>query len=1342
LQLLNKNLFKFKTIKMIKRLLLLTAIFGFAVSCNDYEDDFANLNDQLNGVDAKLDNIQSTVDGIADIQLELLNINDALAAIATSIGELPTVDDINNLSLLITETSNSLSDKITDLDGDLQAVATSIVAQLDAMEDMIENGFSAVNTSFDLLNTNIEIIDGKIEILQTSVDENGTKIDANGNAIIDLAGAVAVVDGKIVAVDGKLDDVLSNLTGQLADMLNNITAQFATVNTNAESNAQDALLWYQNTLNELGDVEVDILAAVNNGNQAIINQLASMLTSINSNFSAQASQLTDMELEILLQVGNAQTAIGTNLTQINTLTGIVNQLSADVTNNDTEVDNQLAAIKALIDNLQLDVTTLLDNITTVYNGDLSITNDAELTYALTLKEKVAVINGYVNIDSEFATGAQVDSLQSVMNKFNTVTGKVDIDNAILGLTADNLRSIGGNYSVSSNPVSTPDLEIVANNVTLHYNNGTDYVTYFTNIGGVLEIRDNGASVVDFSNLDSVGSFNIISPNPAPFIVTNTLTNPTFVNLGNISNADISTFSIYISYSASQTADVKLISDTNLNVNSGPVPVYNFAGFEVEGSEVYVSVDNITGNLSVTAQEFLSFNANNIGAAGADVTVDITSNGQSIYVGDVFASTFGLNDTGSGNLYNTFFSYNTMTATTFNYNSSTQNPAAPNGANKFNGNDWTVGTTSLISVRNIRFTNFECNSNLDGTAVFDGVVDGNFSVTTSGQGAGVIMDIGKMVGDLTIDSAQNVTVKSYVANAADVNITGEIDIESGKHANGGGNNILGVYVTDCNAAAANTGTIVGDVSFINSSTTAGDVSMYFKEVDGNVTAGSTKSIVFGSAAGPEITGDFTITSSGSAPAVPTVSAANGVRFNANTDVGGTISVDIDGLFDGANFNATSTRTGDMSIDAGLGITLPTFTSLGASLDAAAAATTYTTTLTSDGDIVASAVTAIAHDATITTTAGDINLSSLTSAVGVIDVQSSTGNVDTRLLSTHDGSSLTVGGTLIMVESLVSSTGDLTLNGDLVQADLTADEASPLLATWNTLTVGSDTLVELPAHVDSTAGAMTLTLAQAVSTNSITIAEVSAPAMTSLELTAQSTSFALVAGDFDNAAVNYTINITGDASLDAMSFVGVSNLTGLTTAGNVDTFVVAENANLATISAGHVNVTGPAANPLGTKLHLIDNTSLTAYTSNTSKMHEIIITGNTALANLDLTSYLSTTIDLDSDGIGDATNEDTAFDGNTVNFTFNVFNNGLTGSFTPKDNSGTPNTSLLSDDLVDSGVKNIALHLLNFTQGTVDVLADFDGLISDPNAVDTYNADTDFTDGINSIPEFTLLANETP
>ena len=144
---------------MIKRLLLLTAILGFAVSCNDYEDDFANLNDQFNGVNAKLDNIQSAVDGIAGVQLELLNINSALAAISSSIADLPTVEDIAGLTALINSTSSSLAAQMSDLDSDLQAVAASIIAELDAMEDIIENGFLAVNTSLTALGANIQIID-------------------------------------------------------------------------------------------------------------------------------------------------------------------------------------------------------------------------------------------------------------------------------------------------------------------------------------------------------------------------------------------------------------------------------------------------------------------------------------------------------------------------------------------------------------------------------------------------------------------------------------------------------------------------------------------------------------------------------------------------------------------------------------------------------------------------------------------------------------------------------------------------------------------------------------------------------------------------------------------------------------------------------------------------------------------------------------------------------------------------------------------------------------------------------------------------------------------------------
>ena len=68
-------LFKFKQSYKMKKLLLLTLVFGAVISCNDYEDDFNNLNDKLNGISTQLDGIETAVQGIASIQLELLNIN-------------------------------------------------------------------------------------------------------------------------------------------------------------------------------------------------------------------------------------------------------------------------------------------------------------------------------------------------------------------------------------------------------------------------------------------------------------------------------------------------------------------------------------------------------------------------------------------------------------------------------------------------------------------------------------------------------------------------------------------------------------------------------------------------------------------------------------------------------------------------------------------------------------------------------------------------------------------------------------------------------------------------------------------------------------------------------------------------------------------------------------------------------------------------------------------------------------------------------------------------------------------------------------------------------------------
>jgi hypothetical protein len=1363
---------------MIKRLLLLTAIFGFAVSCNDYEDDFANLNDQLNGVNAKLDNIQSTVDGIADIQLELLNINSALAAISTAIGDLPTVEDIANLSALVSSTSASLAAQMSDLDADLQAIAANIITQLDAMEVMIENGFSSVNVSLAALNTNIQIIDGEIEVLQTSVDANGTKIDANGNAIMDLAGAVAVVDGKIVAVDGKLDTVLSDLTGQLATMLADITAQFTAVNDGIDANQAEALIWYLNVMTGIGRVETE-LDNVDADNLAIMNQLQAMLIVINDGFVNQSAELTAAQTAIILEITNAQTAIATNLTQINALTALVNTLSQTVTDNDTSVDAQLAAINALIANLQADVTTLLDHITTVYNGNLTITNDAELAYAVELRDKVMVINGKVEINTTFATTAEkVTSIIGVMDKFNTVTGDIEIVSTS-DLTANSLVSVGGDYSVNGNPVLTPSFVNAANNVTLYYDASEDYVTSFQHIGGTLTIQENSAATVDFSNVVSVGAFSIVSAADVT-VETNTLNDPTTVDLGAISESDLagtpSTNTFTVDFNAAKTVDVSLKTDTNLTVTGAQ----DLVGIVADGNVVAITAGAITGNVDVDAAGNAALTATSISnGTGGSITFD--SDGQTIDVPTVVTGQFNIEDNGGNNTANfTDIKYTSVTASSFslldngtgnlNVNILTANLDATGAA-------WNVDSSTITSNKKVSWLNaipqlnaggtvevgmlhvdgvngattadkFPAGESANSTTIENGLdIDGDLTVNINGSLNGFDLYLGQINGELTVNAKNNTVIQFIMDDPYTVDVKEYLNGGNAAVTTTGAGNVTflaryidpagAVFTTDGNARSSYT-TVTNDTIDL---TAVGNITIKAGSTNGlDVNVGGTASI--GQASSTFGIWQFTAVGAGSVDFVGTV-IRGAVYSLFDINVGG------DALINNYDFNGYPNMKG-VSVIAGGEIQAQGFTQLyGAEQGTTPEAQSYTFQ-SGTGNIDLSNLVGIGFDepslagnanttlprasnVSITSTSGNINLSSLTAikttADGTTTIDAGTGNVDTHELSTHDGSSLTVAGTLIMVEDLVSSTGDLTLNGDLVLEDgVTTAGASPLLATWDTLTVGSDILVELPAHVDATAGAMTLTLAQTVSTNSITIAEVSAPAMTSLTLTDQSTAFDLVANDFGNSAVAaYTIDITGNAALDAMSFTNVDNVSGLTTAGNVDTFVVNGMDGLTSITAGHTNGT----NPVGTKLHIIDNTQLTSYTSATSKMHEIIITGNTAMTALDLSSYL--------DGAA-ATSAATASDLATVDFVLNVVGNGITGTFTPKDNSGTPDTALDSAELGE--VKTIATHLLGFTQAnSVTAVADFlvgaAALSANADAADIYNADTDFTDGINTLAEFALL-----
>jgi hypothetical protein len=1348
---------------MIKRLLLLTAIFGFAVSCNDYEDDFANLNDQLDGVNAKLDNIQTAVDGIAGVQLELLNINSALAAISSSIADLPTVEDIAGLATLINSTSSSLAAQMSDLDSDLQAVAASIIAELAAMEDMIENGFLAVNTSLTALGANIQIIDDEISVLQTGV--------------LDLASAVAIVDGKIVAVDNELDTLLSNLTGQLAAQLTDITAQFAAVTGVIDANQSQALIWYLNTMAGIGRVEVD-LEAVDAQNAAILQQLAGMLTVVQNGFATQSAELTAAEAAILAEITLVQQSLATTLLEIAGLETLVNAIQSSI-DGTGGVDDQLAVINALIVSLQSDLTTLLESTTTIYQGDLNIRNQAELDYALELDDKVMVINGNVEINSTFATGAALTSLNSVITKMVTITGNVTVTSTA-DLDMDSLNSVGGNYSVAGFNITDSALITVGGNATLAYATDAYNEPNLVNVGGTLTITDNGSATVDFSGVTTAAGF-AVSNGAA---VTDVLINVDTISLGaGIVDADIAN-ALTLSITADTTDAISIATSTSIVITGD---TFDVGDVTISAAGVTSTLEDITGNILVTASGALVFAANDLGVAAvaaagaapavaaAPISVALSSDGQNIDLNEVVATSFTITDTGATAANFTDLDVVSMTADTFVLNSNTV------GANNeiTTPNNWNVGSTSMTAKRKILFEVF-----LDGTGVAacttGGHVNGDLSITTTGTGAGIETHTGYVAGDLNVSGAglvqvntiQESTLQDFDGDGVNQNwqaVTGARNITST------GNNVsVNHKIIICDAAGAETTTY-------NSNAGSGGVIVSH----GTVThrAGRMGSLTITSGGSVSLRGVSTwyagalSISGGAANAV--------IDFGANSQMVGPIDVDFIGSYDAANINPAAYQINyPMTISATEGINLTNvdlsgnagsgaYTNLGNTQGATNFVPTVLTTTTGNiniasvtsitgpftatsttGDILMGGITAINTPTTVSSTTGDINLAavatigtaadatatpavvaapvdvSVTSTSGAVTLtalthvesdnatlNAGTGALAAAALASHTGTAIALGGAPMELTLLASSTGSIALSG-VISTDDTLDA----LATFVSMTSSVPTMI-LPLYAS---GTFDIT-STALTAPSIDLADLSADALAALTLTNQASDISIGAGDYPALATLAVATVA--AGHDSIVLDAVDVLASATLTGKADVLQVMNNTALTTLNIAALANKGAAQT--GSKVHIINNDVLTAVETGTSKMHELKIMGNAALATIDLTSYLA--------GGNTANDTVTAADLATVTFTLDITDNAITGTLSPVNNAGQQTTGLVCAELAPEA-KLIAAHLFGFTQGTVVAQADFVGLQATTNSEDQFNNTTDFSTaggGINTAAEWALM-----
>lgn len=1224
---------------MTKKLLLFTAIFSFVVSCTDYEDDFANLNDQLDGISSQLDGIETAVEGIATIQLELLNINSAIASIyqavgdvSDAIGELPTVADINNLAALIGTAITNISDLDTsitsqfgnlsaEMQAEFDALSAQLTSELSALQTVIENGFSGVNAYLATLDANIQIIDGEIEIIDGNVD-------GIGSDLVDLASAVSIIDGQVVANA----DALAALNGLIT--------------------AQDIEI--ANILLSLGVIEVD-LDNINADNQLILTQLASLVTLINDGFDGVDAD----NAQILLELTAVQTQLSTVLVQISALEVLINDLTLLETDNDNDVDAQLAALSALIEALQADLTVLLESTTTVYNDDLTIKNQAQLDYALSLDDKVMVINGVVDINSAFATGASLDSLNVVMDKMNTITKDV-----IIASTADlqvtNLKSVGGNYTVTGSNVSDTSLHTVAGNATYSY--GTDSYTEanLVHVGGNISIVDNGSATVDFSGLDDsfAGEFKITNGTTT----TNALTNATTVKLSNaiddtnLSLTNPATTGITVNYTAA-------IGST--------VIIESAATFDLNGAQ------DLSGDLDITCAS--------LSAEFGDITatsIEITSDGQDLTVANVVTDEFKITDTGA--LLSASILYASVDADLFQLISTaagTGNYLTSDGSAL---SHWSVNSTIISSEESVSWTHIipevpglSCNAALPVTGDVDvRSTDGSVDFT-----------FGWMVGDLKVNAKMAATVTSYQASIVDVNdVDGDSDTTENWFAVEGSVDVISsddsvIYQNKiCDPVGityANNGQNSGDVSL----TAAVDADLLAYTIYGATTIVAGNDVFVGS--------DFS--DAWLAGSLDVSGFAGTVEFSTDIAIVGPVNVSGSGTFDGSNWNldipAGYQVGGDISISATAGIDLSQANELGDGQNGS-----YVTTLESDGNINLSAVAATSNDVTITG-AGDVDLSSLATAAGTLSITANTVNLD----------------------SFVESSGDVVIDAQL------NNDALPLLESFTSLIVNTETVVNLDSYVS---GTITLGDATTFSSTSVDTDDLTAGALQNYTLASQVVDLTITGADLP-ALLSLdvtTADVAPAVGIDLISVTGTT-ATSISTAGNADVFVVSDNDDLTTINALHEK----GDDPNGTKVHILNNTSLTGYVSNTKSMLEIRIEGNTSLTTLDLSSYLNS---------GAATSADTASDYALANYILRVTGNGILGTYVPIDNNGNTPTDLDSAELATA--KTIALHLLSLQQPqSVVAEADFVDLVSHPNAENIGDNNTDFTDGINTIEEWTIL-----
>jgi len=271
------------------------------------------------------------------------------------------------------------------------------------------------------------------------------------------------LNSKIASLESQIQslaDLKTAVTG-VQSSVSSLSAAVAAAKASADA-ATAAAAAAADAAEAAGDASAEAAAAAASAaaaNAAAIADLASDIAAIAADLVAldtavasasSAEDLAALKSELNTSLAALQALIEANSATIATL----------VTND--------ASLKAQLDALGIDVDAILAQNST-YTGNISMTNAAEVNFARSLGDKVAVINGNVNIEISTANGVSAADVSLVTKLITTVVGNVTITtNASIDMSA--LTSVSGDYVVDGKDISD-DALASAGDILLDYDGG-------------------------------------------------------------------------------------------------------------------------------------------------------------------------------------------------------------------------------------------------------------------------------------------------------------------------------------------------------------------------------------------------------------------------------------------------------------------------------------------------------------------------------------------------------------------------------------------------------------------------------------------------------------------------------------------------------------------------------------------------------------------------------------------------------------------------------------------------------------------------------------------------------